>query len=132
MPGSDTFVQPTSLDEAETLRAELTREVQSIQAQLGDKQRVDDDGNRLSPNEYWAWKKRAQHALNQKLEDLRAVKLWVRENRLPSSPPVYEARGHVTNLHAILTEMEEDGVTLDPQEKTKMDAAQDFLRRTAT
>jgi len=68
-----------TLEEAEEFRQELTLEVQNIQAQLGDKQRTDDDGHRLTSTEYWAWKKKAQHALNQKLSELREVKKWMRE-----------------------------------------------------
>lgn len=129
--GSDIFIEPTSLDEAEKLKAGLTSDVQTIQAQLGDKQRVDDDGRRLSAREYWTWKKRAQHALNQKLEDLRAVKLWIRDNRqdAPHEPLASEAVTHATNLYKILEELVSDGVELEKDEATKTAAAQVFLRR---
>lgn len=70
-----------TIEEAELHRQRLTLEVQTIQAQLGDRRRVDEHGKRLTSNEYWQWKRRATHALNRKLEELRAVKSWIKDNR---------------------------------------------------
>jgi hypothetical protein len=128
MPGSDTFTEPTTLAEAESLRAELTGDVQSIQAQLGDKQRIDDEGRRLSSQEYWTWKKRAQHALNQKLEDLRAVKLWMRENRPESAVLSLDAQSHLANLHTIVSTLMGEGVEFEASEKEHIVAAGHYLR----
>lgn len=68
-------------EDAERRRQQLTLEIQTIQAQLGDRQRVDESGRRMSSADYWAWKRKAAHALNKKLEDLRAIKAWIRERR---------------------------------------------------
>jgi len=134
MSGSETFEEPTSPEEADSRRAELTSDVQDIQAQLGDKQRQGDDGSRLSSREYWTWKKRAQHALNQKLEELRAIKLWIKEHRQAAGNewPATEAVTHVYNLNGILVEIQSDGVDLEDEAKVKIGAAQEFLRRTKT
>jgi len=117
-----------TLEEAEQLRQELTLEVQSIQAQLGDKQRTDDEGNRLSPNEYWGWKKRATHALNQKLDHLRELKQWMREKQKSHSPrvSVVEAIGHVESLCEIA---DGSAVSWQSDEQKQIDAAKDFLSR---
>jgi len=114
--------------EAESLRAELTGDVQSIQAQLGDKQRIDDEGRRLSSQEYWTWKKKAHHALNQKLEDLRAVKLWMRENRPEPTVPSLDAQAHLTKLHAIVSTLMGEGVEFEVVEKEQIVAAGHYLR----
>jgi hypothetical protein len=138
MPGLDTFEIPKSLDEAETLRAQLTNDVQSIQAQLGDKQRTDEEGRRLTSKEYWAWKKRAQHALNQKLDELRFIKNWIRERRhamtavgirVDHPPPVEEALGHLRALCTLLDSLRLEDVDFDPEETTQIDAAREFLVR---
>jgi hypothetical protein len=112
-----------TLEEAEALRQELTLEVQNIQAQLGDKQRTDDEGRRLTSSEYWAWKKKAQHALNQKLSELREVKKSMREKNAGSAgSTLHEAIGHVQNLCDALDELGDYG--------KHVDAAKDFLSRT--
>ena len=120
----------TTLEEAEQVRQELTLDVQSIQAQLGDRQRTDDDGNRLSTADYWQWKKKAQHALNQKLSHLREIKAWIRDQRNASYPSVREAVGHVENLCTYVDSLvDHDIVALAESEKPKIDAAKDFLSR---
>jgi len=133
MSGSTTFDEPTSLAEAEALRVELTNDVQSIQAQLGDKQRTDEDGNRLTSKEYWSWKKRAQHALNQKLDHLRYVKTWIRENRQAAYPSrmatADEAIAHVRTLCSILLVMRDEEVEFSAEESLQIDAAKNFLVR---
>jgi hypothetical protein len=137
---AEDFDLPDSLESAEIRRKQLTLDVQSIQAQLGDKQRTDEDGNRLSSKEYWAWKKRAQHALNQKLDELRAVKHWIREKKRSLVTPiedvsgtvtVEEAVGHLRQLHRMLTKLQEEGVEFSADEFTQIDAAGHVLRRSA-
>jgi hypothetical protein len=134
----DEFALPTSLDEAEERRAQLTLDVQSIQAQLGDKQRTDENGKRLTSKEYWAWKKRAQHALNQRLNELRAVKQWIRDKKRGLSVPALEidagasleeAVGHVHQLALILSKLDDEEVEFSKEERIQIDAAGHFLRR---
>jgi hypothetical protein len=134
MTGSDTFGEPTDLSQAEGLRAQLTKDVQGIQAQLGDRERTDDNGKRLTPKEYWAWKKRAQHALNQKLDHLRSVKSWLRAQRKALSlqneeVPEDSALLHLKNLCDIVAVLEGDDVDFEDKEKSQIDAANTFLHR---
>jgi DNA-binding transcriptional MerR regulator len=138
MNGSgEEFDPPSCLSEAEARRKQLTLDVQSIQAQLGDKQRTDENGRRLSSKEYWSWKKRATHALNQKLDSLRSIKQWIHEKRASMSSPrvevnskatTQEAVGHLQQLHDIIVELEGEGVDLDADEKAQVSAAGYFLR----
>lgn len=132
------FKPPSSLEEAEALRHALTLDVQSIQAQLGDKQRTDKSGRRLRSAEYNTWKKHATYNLNQKLAELRFVKSWIRDHRRISAsanvevkepPPVNQALGHLKNLYAILTDLRGEDVEFDPEEAIKISAAKDFLLR---
>ena len=125
---TDETPTPKTLEEAESIRQELTLDVQSIQAQLGDRQRTDDDGNRLSTADYWQWKKKAQHALNQKLVDLRGVKTWIRDQRNSFYPSVREAVGHIEGLCTVITSAEEE-MAWTPQEQKHIDPAKDFLSR---
>ncbi|MBW2691006.1 MAG: hypothetical protein JRE57_00050 [Deltaproteobacteria bacterium] len=124
---TDEFTAPRTLDEAEVRRQDLTLNVQSIQAQLGDKQRTDDNGRRLTSKEYWAWKKRATHALNQKLDELRLVKQWLRNNRQPST----SIQGAVAHLINILEALGRDEPELKLTEDVthSIEAAEDYLQR---
>ena len=120
-----------TFEEAENFRQEITLEVQNIQAQLGDKRRTDDDGRRLTSAEYWAWKKKAQHALNKKLSELREVKKWMREiNAHRAGSKLREAIGHVKKLSSLVDALVSYGeLELEISEQEQIDAAKDFLRR---
>lgn len=126
---------PASLADAEERRQQLTLEIQGIQAQLGDKQRTDESGRRLEAQEYWTWKKRAQHALNQKLDELRQLKAWIKENRPPLADGVQrsaenpEAVLALRELYVILKNLQAEDVDLDPHELNKIDAAGLLLDR---
>lgn len=138
MPQDTRFIEPSSIEDAYALRAKVVADVQEIQGQLGDKQRTDESGERLGPDEYWSWRRRAQGALKHKLEELRFLKQWIRNNQRPFSPSAmrpgadpstYEALRHVQGLLDILKVLESEGVTLDPEELNKINAAREMLVR---
>lgn len=119
-----------TLEDAERVHQEFIEDVQNIQAQLGDKQRTDEHGNRLNAKAYWAWRKSAQHALAKKLTELRAVKAWIREHR--KAAPLLEDREalhHLRKLCAILDDLMEEDVEFDAEESKQIAAAKGFLRR---
>lgn len=135
---AEEYKTPTSLHEAESRRAQLTLDVQNIQAQLGDKQRVDENGQRLTSNEYWAWKKKAQRVLNQRLVELRMTKEWIRKTKKRLSIPVIEVSkethleesvGHLRQVHAVLVSLQNEEVEFTEEERIQIDAAGYFLRR---
>lgn len=131
---TSTPVEPTDLESAEEMRKQLTLDVQTIQTQLGDKQRTDDNGDRLSAREYWTWKKKAQHALNQKLNELRSVKQWIQERRRSSSSEgeslsATMAITHLANLLSVIGTLQDEGVTLYGEEKAKVASAKEFVDR---
>jgi len=119
----------TSLVEADERRQQLTLEIQGIQAQLGDRQRTGEDGRRLNAHEYWVWNKRAHHALNQKLDELRSVKAWIRQHRLLSydpGRPAVDLAVHLESLCTLLEDLNLD-VELDPEELAKVQSARQAL-----
>lgn len=122
---------PKTLTEAEARRKELIAEVQGIQAQLGDKQRTGKDHRRLSPKEYWTWRKKAQAALNHKLSLLRQTKAWIREHRQNNLPPIdpISAVGYLSNLYQIIMTLKDEEVDFDEDEEREIDAAGAFLGR---
>lgn len=119
---------PISLEEAERRRQQVTLDVQSIQAQLGDKQRTDDKGRRLSNKEYWAWKKKAQHALNKKLDELRLLKAYIRDNRKDKPSSNNDLLGHLRSLYFLATSIQKR-VELSAAESKQIDAAKHLLDR---
>ena len=117
---------PKDLAEAEQLRQELTLDIQRIQAQLGDRQRTDEQGRRLSTKEYWAWKKRAQYVLNEKLVELRSLKAWIRRNEHPTKE---DASFHLTKMVDILVTLQNEDVEFSPTERSAIEEAHRFLQR---
>jgi hypothetical protein len=118
---------PTSLEQALEQRQALMLEIQSIQSQLGDRQRTDKDGGRLTAEDYWAWRRQAVHALNLKLDEARSIKAWIRNNR--GAPDGVSAPIHVHRLYRILCVLKTEDVDLDSAELNQMTAAAAFLRQ---
>ena len=127
METTDTFSKPSSLDEAEDFQRLLTMDIQSIQHQLGDKQRTDENGHRLSRKVYWDWRKKAIFVLNQKMAELRQVKSWIKQNRPFTAHTAYQlALDHLRNMVEILTELNDDSM-LSTEAETKLETAEAFL-----
>lgn len=129
------FTPPKDLDEALRRREELTDEIQDIQAQLADKNKTDQDGNRLSSKEYWSWRNSAQYALNKKLSEQRKIKRWIHQERERNGYPQEEqgleiqAVSHLAQIHKICETLRREDVDFDVDEIAKIDAAGGFLRR---
>jgi len=122
----------TQLEMAEADRQKIVLEVQEIQAQLGDRQRTDDTGNRIPAAEYWKWKRAAQHTLTCRLGDLRAAKSKVRTLRDEewNSRPVpasQDADLVVKSLLEILDAFAEED--FDSGEKEAIASAKSYLAR---
>lgn len=127
---------PSSIAEAESWIVQLGTDIETIQFQLGDKNRTNDDGERLSDHEYFEWQKRARGALLYKKDQHRKLKLWVKERRQAEQA---EALGRtedddalglllkVYGLHRRL--MAERRLTrLYDDEQAMMDGIRDWLR----
>jgi len=127
---------PRTLADAEEQRLQITLEIQGLQAQLGDRQRSDEAGRRLSPREYWNWKGLAQQELNQKLDELRIVKAWIRDHRPPHvgplSPDTFTVVSHLESLYRILETLRKEDVELDSDELAKIEAARMTLAALGT
>jgi hypothetical protein len=69
-----TWTPPSSLEEAEQRKAALIGEIETINAQLGNR-----DSSRRS--DYWSWRQKVKWAGTQKLRELRQIKLWISQNK---------------------------------------------------
>ena len=72
---------PNSCEELEALRSDIIDDKERIQADLGDRNRTNPDGSRMSEYEYWGWRKRALNALNAHNSALRDVNVALKEAR---------------------------------------------------
>ena len=73
--------KPTSLEEAETQAFALWEEIQSIQLQLADPNRIGENKQRLPTSEYLTWQHRAKYALTMKIRTYRYLKQWIKDQR---------------------------------------------------
>lgn len=77
----ETWVAPTTVAEGEQRRETLVIEVKEIEAQLGNRDRTDETGRRLSGEEYWTWRQRAQYSVTQKQKELILLRGWLKQHR---------------------------------------------------
>lgn len=80
---------PTSIEGAEERRRVLVAEIQEIQAQFGNQARK----KNTNPEEFNEWRYKAVWAMTNRLEELRLVKQWVKQNTVVTcehcQKPVY-------------------------------------------
>jgi hypothetical protein len=68
---------PESLEDAHEKVRCLVAEIEEIQAQLGDRLR-----RSITPfDDFWRWRQSAKWAWTNRLEELRLVKQWIREQQ---------------------------------------------------
>jgi hypothetical protein len=117
--------------EAEARRRDLQHEIGKISAQLSDRHRLDSTGKRITKEEYFSWRRRAQYVLNQLLAELRQIKDWIRTNRpaRPLFPALAESVHIIDQLCDLIEQLEQDGVELDPPETTLIRSARAFAAR---
>lgn len=72
---------PSGLGEARKRKATLQDQVETIQYQLANKNRTDEEGNRLSPKKYHKWRQYATKALLSKKVELRFLKRWISDRK---------------------------------------------------
>lgn len=86
----ETWTEPTTVTEAEQRATLLWEEIQSIQLQLGDPNRLNENKQRMPWEEYSAWKHKAKYALAMKTREYRRLKKWIKENRIETVQPSVE------------------------------------------
>lgn len=77
-PAEEAFVLPDNLPDAYTALNDLVFNIQSIQGQLGNRNRKTTAGDRMTDLEFWDWRHRAVGALRHREADLRDLKTRIR------------------------------------------------------
>lgn len=71
--------EPDSFEDAKREYEEVLETMQDIQAQLGDRNKCDKDGRRLTPDEFWDWHRRAKVKLRHITSRVRYLKQYIKE-----------------------------------------------------
>ncbi len=127
------FSNPATMDEAEDLYAELNDACTLIQAQLSQKNHMDEDGNRLPDIEYHQWRSRATWALAQKRIQMRAVKRWIiaRNKEATRLEAGVKNPANVVELFATLLRVAKRNIDfedIDPQDAAVLRLAERWIR----
>lgn len=71
-----TYPAPADLADCEARMADLHRDIQQIEVQLGDHNRLNAAGERMTHAEWNTWRISAKIARNRKLDEYRWLKAW--------------------------------------------------------
>lgn len=129
---SDIFAQAMneSIKDVDERRKALVDKIQNLHTELGDKDRRDKQGHRLSSKEYFSWKKTTQGELNESLRELREINSQIRELR-PTSPlggvDLGDVINTITALVALVESFEEED--LSPVESATLQMSKRFLSK---
>lgn len=123
-----------TLSEAEARRTQLIDEVQTIQTQLGARNKTNADGSRLAPQDYWDWRNKAATALRHKTTELRNVNQWIKEHRrrllAPTTAGSLDPSDPTALIQAawtLLRKLASEEVAFDPEEQAVVDALRAHL-----
>lgn len=70
---------PLSRAAAEQEILDLSENIEMIQAQLAEKNHLDENGRRLNDHEYHQWRSRAVWAMQKKIGQRRRIKAWLKQ-----------------------------------------------------
>ncbi len=118
-----------TLQAAEDRYQTVVSEVQSIQNQLGDRNRQTANGERAASKEYWAWKTKASTAMRFLLEEQRMLKSAIKAyNRQSLRSEIYptvdpkDALSLIAHSHKLFRKLAAEGVELDLTEQALIDS----------
>jgi hypothetical protein len=119
-----------STKEVDERRKALVNKVQDLHTQLGDKDRRDQRGQRLSPKGYFSWKKSVQEELNASLRDLREINTQLKELKPPSSMSLVNLDDVITTMKALIAIVEDfEEEDLSPVEAATLQMSKNFLAK---
>ena len=95
--------EPTSLEDAETQAFALWEEIQSIQLQLADPNRIGENKQRLPISEYLTWQHRAKYALTMKIRTYRYLKQWIKDQRAKPQQNIWSCPNLIDNVRYFLS-----------------------------
>lgn len=122
------FVEPGDLEDAEDRTGILVDETQDIESQLGNPDKKEPGtGERMTDENYRAWKYQANRALAIKRAEQRFLKRWVRAYHVAKRRQALEALdgdptlGLLNGLYVIVKRWARDGVNLSHLETSEQE-----------
>ena len=126
----------TNAERVATLKAEhanLTGQIQNIDAQLSRKRKYDPNGRMWTVAEYHEWRARACQAKAHLQQRARKVKTEIASLNIAANAeaagvaPDANAEGLLQGAYLLLRRLADEGVDFDPHEFALMDTVRDFL-----
>jgi hypothetical protein len=139
MSKSVTWPDPKSFDDAEERIDQLVIDARLIEAQVGDRNKLGTNGERMSDIEYYQWRSRATWALAMKRGEIDFLKGWRRRRqkefdrmvvsqnfKVDLDDPVSMLFAANSVMHRVLS-----GNPISQQDQRFMDLVRDYLRDVA-
>lgn len=116
---SDPFVAPKTSVDANERKDKLQAEIETLQAELADKDPRDSAGRRVPHEEYNAWRTSRIRMLNSKQQELRCVKRWLSQKN----------GGHKQSEWALLARTHRllEGLELPPDKQAEVEGLLDDI-----
>jgi hypothetical protein len=130
--------EPKTIEEARARYDEHVQRLQEVQAQLADRDRLNENGERMSSEEYWQWRSKAHRAFTFLSNEVRRLKMWIKAHHTRLNRHLNDHQlagmdlttdeGLVLALTAVIKRLASDGVDLDPEEQEIVDVADRRIR----
>lgn len=130
------YTEPRCVAEGETLRAKFVADIERISLQLGDRDKRDAEGNRLTGVAYHTWRKSALCALNARRMVVRRLNAWLdaarrRANVSKAHGPAVEASyAMVDAAYQLFRQLAEDDVEFEAHEWQVVESLRTYLDET--
>jgi hypothetical protein len=118
-------------EELSALRIEIVANVQDIDSQLGDRNRLDASGARMSDHEWWGWRSRATTAKRKMNDALRRLNEKLKRSRIARHSRPAQAgtlEESASKAWLLLQRLGKEGVDFDPDEWSVVDELRASLR----
>lgn len=125
--------EPASIDEAEERYLRTVEETQKIDAQLSQKNRSDEFGQRLVGNEYHQWRARAVFARQKLTAEARLLKAWVKRKRHEASAlragvlAPDDPKALLLAARDLIKKLADEGVDIDADEWALIETIERYL-----
>ena len=122
---------PSTLEDAEAQSLALLSQILEIEAQLGDPYKQAVDGSRLTRDEYFEWRKKANLARAIKITQRAKVRAWIKQQRTKNSKVVYitpELQRFLADIADLIDCLAKDGIEFSEDEAALIDKLEYYAK----
>jgi hypothetical protein len=130
------YTEPSCIAEGEALRARFVGDIERISLQLGDRNKLNADGKRLTDHEYHTWRKSALCALNARRVVVRRLNIWLDAARRQAQvskthgPVVSASYAMVDAAYRLFQQLAKDDVEFEEDEWKVVESLRAYLDQT--